>query len=139
MWQNVSKSIAKRFYFCAKIRREQSIQCGGNYLLGNTSKREVLQDQFHGIVLSFFVLILRSPYGLVRDANEMLMTWSAKRLENVLKTLRYSNEFMLYNYYGNTSLYPQALCAILSSVGTCCCFLNSRYFVSFRKQKVYDC
>ena len=57
------------------------------------------------IAIFFCVIILRSPYGLVRDANEMLMTWAAKRLENVLKTLRYSNEFMLYNYSGNTSLY----------------------------------
>ena len=107
MWQNVSKSITPRFYLCAKIRREQRIQCGGNYLLDNTSKREVLYIGLlsWNIAIFFFVLILRLPYGLVRDANEMLMTWSAKRLENVLKTLRYSNEFMLYNYYGNTSLY----------------------------------
>ena len=28
---------------------------------------------------------VRSPYGLVHDANEMRMTWSANGLENALK------------------------------------------------------
>ena len=30
------------------------------------------------------MVILRSPYGIVHDANEMRMTWSANGLENVL-------------------------------------------------------
>ena len=33
----------------------------------------------------FCVLILRPPYGIVHDANEMRMTWAAKCLENVSK------------------------------------------------------
>ena len=138
MWQNVSKGIATSFYLCAQIRREQTIQW-------EVAAYEAIHQNLscHGIPFSeycylFCVFILRSPYGLVRDANEMLMTWSAKRLENVLKTPRYSNEFMRYNYYGNTSLYQQAICAILSSVGIFCCFLYSRYFVLFSKQRVYD-
>ena len=42
----------------------------------------------------FCVLILRPPYGIVHDANEMRMTWAAKCLENVLIMTMVSNKLI---------------------------------------------